>query len=394
MSLGKTGNLPPPPPGGGNVPAGGIVAGQVIDNWNRRPAATVIQVALVQEKNEAKAAPIEVTADSQGYFLIQGLQPGRHYRLIARARDGDQLLAGTVWVTPPNPRVVIRMSSELAGSTTPPLPAGPGSPVPQRPPPPSWPGGADSAWAPGRSPANPSPDRPAALGGPQPGDESGNPANVPVAPDRIGSGPPTAMRDPPPVSIPSIPAGQATEWAPANPNAPANPPTVAGPSAAANPAPPPIPFCSLSGRQLSNFGLYDLNGHPWEWRQRNNRLTLIDFWWTGCAPCLHAIPHLNILQDRYHAYGLEVVGIAYEQGLPQHRAEKVRNVAQRLRINYTLLLGGERLSCPVRTQFRVAAWPTLVLVDQEGRLLWQESGLDRAKFNELERIIRQQLGIR
>src|SRR5262249_1794078 len=173
----------------------------------------------------------------------------------------------------------------------------------------------DQAWAPGQpAPGN---STPAGVKPPSGADNNGAgpPPPAPLDRSRI-AGPATARNDSPTVDMPG-PL-----------------PFRAGDS-------PPIPFCSLTGRQLDNFGLYDLNGQPWEWRQRNNRLTLIDFWGTWCVPCQQAIPHLNILQDRYGSKGLEVVGIAYEQGLPQYHAEQVRRVAQRTKINYTLLMGGD-----------------------------------------------------
>jgi thiol-disulfide isomerase/thioredoxin len=370
LDLNQPGLPGQPPPLGGGMPASaansGILAGQVLDSYNRRPPPTVIQITAIQQANEPKAAPLEVAADPQGYFVIQSLQQGRHYQLIARARDGDQVLAGTVWATPPNPRLVIRVREEHPASTTPPVTAAgpPGHP-------PGWPGAArgDGAWSPGRTtPSGPAPERPAGLGAPVGSDEPS--PRVPVDPSRIGADPAVRRN--------GIPADIPNGFAP-------------GAGSGAEPA---VPFCSLTGRQLTNFALYDLNGLPWVWRQRNNRLTLIDFWGTWCPSCLHGMPHLKILQDRYGPYGLEVVGIAYENGVPAAQVEQVRRVAQRLQINYTLLMGGDRLSCPVRSQFRVAMWPTLFLIDQEGRIIWQESGLDRAKLSELERTIRQKLGMR
>jgi thiol-disulfide isomerase/thioredoxin len=219
------------------------------------------------------------------------------------------------------------------------------------------------------------PDRPAGLGSPAAID----PPSLLVDPTRIGAAD-SVRRDPPVTSIPNGPS----------------PPT--GPAADARTREtaeqPPIPFCSLSGRQLSNFALYDLNGQPWEWRLRNNKLTLIDFWGTWCPACLHAIPHLNVLNEKYAHYGLEVVGIAYENNAPTYQVEQVRRVAQRLNMHYTLLLGSDRLTCPVRVQFRVVQWPSLFLVDASGRIIWQGSGLDRQQANELDKLIRKQLGIR
>jgi thiol-disulfide isomerase/thioredoxin len=142
-----------------------------------------------------------------------------------------------------------------------------------------------------------------------------------------------------------------------------------------------------------NFALNDLGGHPWEFKKHHSRLTLLDFWETGCIPCQHAIPHLNAFSDRYGPRGLQVVGIAYEDGSPAAQAEKVERVRQRLRIKYELLLGGgDGGPCPLSQQFAVHVYPTLVLLDDTGRVLWRSEGLERAQLSELETILRQRLG--
>lgn len=367
-----TGPTPAAPPTTARVNGSGLLAGQVLDNYNRKPPPTYIQVSASRD-GANDGAPIEIAADKDGYFLIDGLDPGKHYQLAARAKDGTQLLAGSVWVTPPNPRVIIRVSADLATPNTPPVPtATPATPQAAPVPPPSWPGRTgDQAWAPGgrAAPNAMPPERPAGLGMPSADDSP----RVPIEPTRIGAAE-SVRRDPPAASMPAAPASDA--------------------KARELGEQPPIPFCSLAGRQLSNFSLYDLNGQPWEWRQRNNQLTLIDFWGTWCPACLHAIPHLNQLNDKYGKYGLEVVGIAYENNAPKYQVEQVRRVQQRLNINYTLLMGSDRLTCPVRVQFRVAQWPTLFLVDQSGRIIWQAAGLDRPQANELDKLIRKQLGVR
>lgn len=374
-------NIPTPPAplptGGPAVPAGtpGILAGQVLDSWNRKPPATYIQVTPEQSGNEPKAAPIEVAVDAQGYFLIQGLHPGKHYRLIARAKDGEVLLAGSTWATPPNPRVVIRISQDLATGNTPPMPAAPAMPRPAAPANVSAP-----AWPPKLDPGKPM-ERPAGLGAPANGDD-----HSPHHPENTAAAP-SARRDPPTASI----AGPRNDWT-AGPGAGAAPSVPTG--VLPNSEPPPIPYCSLTGRQLNNFALHDLQGQPWEWKQRHNKLTLVDFWGSWCFACIHAIPHLNTLQERYGRYGLDVVGLAYERGSPEQQIESVRRVMQKQPVNYTVLLGGDQLTCPVRSQFRVAAWPSLFLIDETGRIIWQDQGLDQNKAAQLERVIRQKLGMR
>jgi thiol-disulfide isomerase/thioredoxin len=161
-----------------------------------------------------------------------------------------------------------------------------------------------------------------------------------------------------------------------------------------------IPFCQLTGQQVYNFALYDVDGQPFEFRRSTRgRLVLLDFWGTWCMPCQHAIPHLKGLQQMYGPYGLEVIGIDYEScaSVPEQMM-RARRVCARLGVNYRVLLGTDDpqqpARCPVRQQFGVTSWPTLVLLDENGRILWRSEGLDGSKVHELEMIIRQRLGVR
>lgn len=349
----------------------GILAGQVVDSYNRRPPTqTYIQVAA---SNEPSAAPLDVATDANGYFTIQGLQPGRAYQLLARSQDSDgHRLAGTTWTTPPNPRVVIKISEDFASSTTPPLPPPPRVPGPAgAAPPPVWPvdtgAGPSQSWTPVPRPSAPSPTPPV----------NGAGLGAPVGTD--GAAPKPPLR---PDSI-TQPAGLVEN----RPGVPLNMNNTAVPS-----VPTRVPSCILTGQYLVNFALNDLTGNPWEFRKQRGRLTLIDFWETHCIPCQHAIPHLNVLQQRYGTNGLQVVGIAYEKGTPAEQAQEVNRVKQRLRINYTLLLGGgDGTPCPVREQFGVRAYPTLVLVDDTGRILWRAEGFERQQIADLDTLLRQRL---
>lgn len=378
----RGGELPPSdhpvaPPANMN----GVLAGMVLNNATDRPPTTYVQVVEAPEPGVRPGAPIEVAADNQGYFTIQGLQAGRRYQLIARARDGNRVLTGTAWATPPDARVLIRVSASYAAPAQPGQPAWPPQ-NPAEPPPPSWSDPAPSGGGMGAS----VPRRAADLGPPvgvqnspnPPGQGYGAPYQEPVTPATV-------------IARPENFADNRPAMARLDPKVQVRP--QAGPAVLPG-GPARVPSCVLTGNTLYNFALNDLGGQPWEFRSHRTQLTLVDFWGTWCVHCLHAVPHLNILQDRYGRFGLQVVGIAYEGGSPQEQVQKVNRVRQRLQMNYQVLLGSDRDQCPVRRQFGVYNYPTLVLLDQTGRIIWRAEGLDQQHLRELEVIIQQQLRVR
>jgi thiol-disulfide isomerase/thioredoxin len=376
---------PPEPQGvSGRGPSdadlGGLLAGRVIDSSNNHPSDAYIRWVCLEDKETE--TPVDVAVSPDGYFTIQGLKRGKHYKLTARARSGDRMLAGITYTEAPNVRVLIKLSEDFASPRTPPVPPAPAYPGPDA----------------GSKPAAKAAEQPAAAVGPgwQPGGDGLPPPTLGKPSPRTGAGTPPAPPVPERIAVDgsvakgSVPA-KIPGWVPGDVPPPPAPP-MANPSGPAA----PVPSCILVGKQLVNFSLRDLNGDAWEWkRHRRGKLVLLDFWSTTCVPCVQTIPHLRILQDKYGMWGLEVVAIASEKGATQEeKAHKVAGLCSRLSTNYRLLLDGGN-ACPVRRDFAVQYFPTLVLVDENGWIQWRHEGqLTRAELDDLELRIKRRLGAR
>jgi thiol-disulfide isomerase/thioredoxin len=386
---GNNGIAPPPPTAAGPAPGeNALLAGRVVDAFNRPPANTTYIRWACLEENKENGAPIDVTVSPEGYFTIQGLKQGAQYKLIARSKQGEKLVAGVTYTQAPNVRVVIQVRDDLVTPSTPPIPDGT-TPARQEP--------KESARAPGAwqpNPAIPSAaptglDLPAQLHVPTPQATTapapgGTPNWVPgVAADPAKQWPPTLNIAPQPRPAPA-------HTAPPQ-NVPRPPPL---PTDARAPRPPlRVPTCVLVGDQLVNLALTDTTGQTWDFRtHKKGKLLLLDFWKTNCLPCRQGMPVLAQLQNRYGPQGLEVVGIAIEDGgSNQEQMSRINAVCYRLQTNYRQLLG-ENNRTNLAAQFGINAFPTLVLIDDTGRILWRHTGLPDQ--GGLDHIIQRQLSNR
>ncbi|RUL89408.1 redoxin domain-containing protein [Tautonia sociabilis] len=148
---------------------------------------------------------------------------------------------------------------------------------------------------------------------------------------------------------------------------------------------PRIEFDAERGR-LGDFELPDVQGRPFRLSEANSDYVLLCFWGTWCDPCLAALPHLDELQGQFGPDRLRVVSIAYERN-GQGGPRSVSRTARRLGLRFPILLAPADGTCPVASAFEVKYYPTLVLLDREGRVVHRETGATGETLMRLDRAI-------
>jgi thiol-disulfide isomerase/thioredoxin len=109
------------------------------------------------------------------------------------------------------------------------------------------------------------------------------------------------------------------------------------------------------------------------------KVVLLDFWATWCAPCRVVVPKLGVLQRRYGAQGLTVLGISTED------AQDLALFAQRMGMQYGI--GADRHGQTTRS-YGVLSMPTLVVVDKRGVVRDVTVGYDPAEDAPLEATVK------
>jgi len=125
----------------------------------------------------------------------------------------------------------------------------------------------------------------------------------------------------------------------------------------------------LHGQTVNNFRLKDITNTTRTFDElKGEKLTIIDFWASWCKPCNKAIPELNKIYQTYKDKGVNVLGINCDG---PRSISKVAPLVNSLQIKYTVLLD---INSEVMNYLNLSAFPTLILVDTKGKIVWIHEG--------------------
>jgi thiol-disulfide isomerase/thioredoxin len=365
--------------GGQDPAAPDCLAGRVVDAYNRPVQNVFVQVEPVNPPpgTAGAAGQVGLYTDAAGAFYTRGLKPGKPYSLTADAGIEGKRYTAAVQTLVPNARITLVLRDDQqpavgilkgagqadAGDRIP--PPNLTGPMP-KPTDGSWSPGADGSQslpttiAPGRSPI-----RPTQPGGTiPPPDDLAAPGRPVARPENVAEAPTKWVS--PPVAIPG----------------PTLPPTYPNPvPPPPSPPPPSLPPAGM-GQAGTGFILADPFGRSWEFpANRSGSVVLVEFMTTQTktgngfainAPCLAVVPILTDLQARYASDGLQVIAVACDEWLDQkHRAEAAARYVRDNNLNYPVFVEPGDVPGGVRDRYNVQGYPTAVLLDAAGKVLWQ-----------------------
>lgn len=110
------------------------------------------------------------------------------------------------------------------------------------------------------------------------------------------------------------------------------------------------------------------------------KYVLIDFWGTWCKPCIASLPKLKKIHSKYADKGLTMLSVAYDDSL-----KKVKQGISEHDLTWNnIYQNAQDTSQYVLTKlFNVHAFPTLLLIDPDGEIIFRLSGNYSEKYEEL-----------
>lgn len=135
------------------------------------------------------------------------------------------------------------------------------------------------------------------------------------------------------------------------------------------------------------FAFNDLNGKPVtnEDARFQGKVVLINITGSWCPNCHDEAPFLAALYKKYHAQGLEIVALSFEEADQLKDPTRLRAFIKKYGIEYTVLVGGDPADAKDKLTQAVnwASWPTTFFVARDGLVRGAHAGFPSSGSGEL-----------
>jgi thiol-disulfide isomerase/thioredoxin len=114
-----------------------------------------------------------------------------------------------------------------------------------------------------------------------------------------------------------------------------------------------------------------INSEPLTLKNLHGRVVLIEFWTFACYNCRNTLPTVKKWDAQYRDKGLTIIGVHTPESDLERNLNDLRREVAALGIKYPVVTDNDYSTW---NAYKVEAWPTLFLLDKQGRVRWTHVG--------------------
>ncbi|MFM2230466.1 MAG: hypothetical protein RL607_1724 [Bacteroidota bacterium] len=134
----------------------------------------------------------------------------------------------------------------------------------------------------------------------------------------------------------------------------------------------------LIGSTLPELSLTDLDGKTYTLEELKGKAIFLNFWFTQCKPCIEEMPELNKLKEQYKDQNVVFFAVTYNE------KKLIQDFLKRTSLELTIIPNDRKTI----DQFQIAFYPTNILIDTEGKVLFINELMSGNGLKEIKKLLR------
>lgn len=115
---------------------------------------------------------------------------------------------------------------------------------------------------------------------------------------------------------------------------------------------------NLKGSTIEKLNLTDLEGNKYSIESLKNKIIVLNFWFTNCAPCIKEMPDLNKMKEKYQKEDVVFFAITY------NKKELIKPFLERTKLDFIIIPNDQKTI----DDFQIKFFPTNILINKEGKV--------------------------
>jgi peroxiredoxin len=142
------------------------------------------------------------------------------------------------------------------------------------------------------------------------------------------------------------------------------------------------------GQAAPLFQLETVGGETFDLQAQRGKVVLVNFWATWCPPCIEELPALrDRVFDRFAGEGFAMLCVSREES-----NEKIAGFARKREVEELPMAGD--LDRSVYSLYAEHTIPRNVVIDRDGRIVFQSFGFEEEEFERMIQVIEEQIAIK